>query len=84
MAAVYRRHSIFTRQIISKCKNITLGYTLPKSVLRKIRFENVRVFVSGENLFTVTDYPGMDPEFSSTSNYYASLRQWAFGLNVKF
>ncbi len=67
-----------------KCKNITIGYTLPKSVLRKIRFENVRVFVSGENLFTVTDYPGMDPEFSSTSNYYASLRQWAFGLNVKF
>ena len=67
-----------------KCKNITLGYTLPKSVLRKIRFENIRVFVSGENLFTVTDYPGMDPEFSATNNYYASLRQWAFGLNVKF
>lgn len=67
-----------------KCKNITVGYTLPRQVLSKLHLQTLRVFVSGENLFTITDYPGMDPEFSATNNYYASLRQWAFGLNVKF
>lgn len=67
-----------------KLKNVTIGYTLPKKILKKIRLKDLRVFVSGENLACFTKYPGMDPEFNSTSNYYASLRQWSFGLNLKF
>lgn len=67
-----------------KLKNVTIGYSLPRKILNKIRIQDLRVFVSGENLFCITDYPGMDPEFNSTSNYYASLRQWSFGLNIKF
>ena len=44
-----------------KLKTVTLGYTLPGTVRKKIGF-GVRVFVSAENLFTVTNYSGADPE----------------------
>lgn len=67
-----------------KLKNVTIGYSLPQSLIKKIHLSGLRVFVSGENLLCITDYPGMDPEFNSTSNYYASLRQWSFGMNINF
>lgn len=38
----------------------------------------------GDNLFTITDYPGIDPEFTDNMNYYANLRQYTIGLNIKF
>jgi TonB-linked SusC/RagA family outer membrane protein len=67
-----------------KLKNVTIGYKLPTSLLRKASLQEVRLFVSGDNLLCITDFPGMDPEYNSTTNYYASLRQYSFGLNVKF
>ncbi len=42
-----------------RLKNITLGYTLPKNILKGT---DLRVFVSAENLFTITNYSGIDPE----------------------
>ena len=39
-----------------RCSNITLGYTLPKRLLRKIRVESFRVKVNGDNILTITDY----------------------------
>ena len=42
-----------------RLKNVTLGYTIPKDVLNGI---DIRLFLSAENLFTITDYSGMDPE----------------------
>ena len=44
-----------------KLKTITLGYSLPEAVRKKLRF-GARVFVSAENLFTLTNYKGADPE----------------------
>lgn len=41
-------------------KNISLSYTLPASLIKNIA--SVRIFISGENLYTITDYTGMDPE----------------------
>lgn len=67
-----------------KLKNITLGYTLPKKWVDKIHLSNIRVFANGENLFTITNYPGLDPEFSNTMNYYAALRQYSIGVNINF
>lgn len=49
-----------------KIKQIQLGYTLPKSVLKKIGFQTLRAFVSLDNFFTFTSYPGMDPEVRSS------------------
>ena len=66
-----------------KLRNLTIGYTLPKSISRKIYAENLRVYFSGENLWTITSFPGLDPEMRSGEGY-ATMRQLSFGLNVTF
>jgi TonB-linked SusC/RagA family outer membrane protein len=48
-----------------RLKNLTLGYTLPKSVLKKVGLNNARIYVTGQNLLTFTNYSGFDPEVST-------------------
>ncbi len=48
-----------------RVRNLTVGYTLPRSVLSKARLQTARVYLTGQNLFTFTSYPGYDPEASS-------------------
>ena len=76
-----------------RCSNITLGYTLPKRLLRKIGVESCRVYVSGDNLFTITDYRGYNPEVSYKSSNlmpgfdwgcYPLSRIYSVGLNLTF
>ena len=67
-----------------KLKNVTLGYTFPEKWMRKIHVNTLRIFLSGDNLFTATKYPGIDPEFTDTMNYYSNLRQYTIGLTLKF
>lgn len=45
-----------------RLRNIELGYTLPGSMLNKISFSSVRIYISGQNLFTITGYKGLDPD----------------------
>ena len=66
-----------------KLKNLTVGYTLPKDWVQKVCMQNVRVYVSGENLLTITKFKGIDPEMMSGVGY-APMRQDAFGVNVTF
>lgn len=66
-----------------KLKNVTVGYTLPGVITRKFHTQLVRVYVSAENLLTITDYPGVDPEMGAGTGY-SIIRQIAFGLNVTF
>lgn len=58
-----------------RLRQIQLGYSVPKSLLQKIYLEKLRFYVSGENLFTWTNYSGIDPEFSRTESgqSYASV-----------
>lgn len=67
-----------------KLQNLTLGYTFPQKWVNKIGMKHARVFISADNVYTFTDFPGMDPAFSSVENYYASLRQYSAGINIKF
>ncbi|MFD1771199.1 SusC/RagA family TonB-linked outer membrane protein [Sphingobacterium suaedae] len=69
-----------------RLKNLTVGYTLPKPVTGRIGVEKVRVFVSGDNIFTKTDYPGLDPERSGSGTFlgYPQNKIYAFGLQVQF
>ncbi len=75
-----------------KIKQIQLGYTLPKSVLKKIRMDAIRAFVSLDNFFTFTNYPGNDPEVRPTDSNamacdfggYPISKSVSFGLNVGF
>lgn len=50
-----------------RLRQLQLGYTLPKSLIQKAFIEKLRFYVSGENLFTITGYDGIDPEFSRAS-----------------
>ena len=62
---------------------MTLGYTLPESLTSKISISKIRVYATGENLFAITEFPGLDPEMRATAGY-STMRQYAVGLNVTF
>lgn len=83
-----RRASSYYLQDASylRLKNLTLGYTLPLSLTKRIGVNSVRVYFSGDNLFTATDYRGLDPERASSGNLvqYPQNKIYSFGLNVKF
>ena len=67
-----------------RMKNLQIGYTIPREILRPAGFDRVRVYFSANNLFTVSDFvPGMDPE-SEKSVSYPFARTYSFGLNVQF
>ncbi|MDR6564057.1 MULTISPECIES: TonB-dependent receptor [unclassified Arcicella] len=70
-------------------KIIQLGYTLPTSITNKIGAQKLRLFLTAENLLTITKYTGYDPEiggnvFGIDRGYYPQARSIQFGLNLKF
>lgn len=81
-----------------RLKNISLGYSLDEKVVSKFGLSKIRFYISAQNLWTITDYPGTDPETSylndnnSRSNTnlgldyggYPNVRTFTMGLNVKF
>ena len=73
-----------------KLKTLTIGYNLPDVVIRKLKLGQVRLFVSGENLLTFSNYSGIDPEtvdISTGMDYgknYPLARKYTLGLTVKF
>ncbi|TKG96445.1 SusC/RagA family TonB-linked outer membrane protein [Puteibacter caeruleilacunae] len=69
-----------------RLKNVQLGYNFPKSWCNTLRLGSVRVYYSGQNLWTISDMPkGMDPELpSGRGASYPQLRVNSFGLNVSF
>ncbi len=63
-------------------KAITLGYTLPANLLAKAGISQARVYVTGENIFTITSYEGFDPEVSAFGlNDNNTLRNIALGVD---
>jgi hypothetical protein len=66
-----------------KMRNIQIGYNLPASIAKKAFIQRARVFFSGENVFMITKFPGLDPEIG-TGFSYPTMKQYALGLNVTF
>ena len=66
-----------------RCKNIRLGYTVPRNITKKFFVDNLKVYASIDNLFTLTGFPGLDPEVSAGVGYPA-IRQYSVGLNLSF
>lgn len=68
-----------------RCKNISVGYTLPKELIYKLGngISSVRISVDLENLFTITHYKGLDPEIDQ-SNFYPLNKSYMAGLSVIF
>ncbi|WP_348825660.1 SusC/RagA family TonB-linked outer membrane protein [Flavobacterium aestuarii] len=70
-----------------RVKNITLSYKIPLDSAGKKVFDNVKVYLSGQNLYTFTKYTGFDPEVSTNgidNNVYPLTRTVSLGLNVGF
>ena len=78
-----------------RLKNVTIGYNLPASVLKKLHISSTRFYVTGVNLLTFTDYPGWDPEVNTDyragnrnqgSDFYAApqIKNVSVGLNIGF
>jgi hypothetical protein len=79
----------------TRLKTVTLGYNLPKSLLSKISLTKMRIYVSGQNLLTFTDYTMWDPEVNSDSfesnvtqgtDFYSAPqpKTITFGVNIGF
>ncbi|WP_255417301.1 TonB-dependent receptor [Proteiniphilum sp. X52] len=74
-----------------KLTNLTLGYSVP---LRNTTYvKGLRAYISGDNLFTITEYSGLDPELSNSDprsagidwrDRYPSIRSFTFGVNITF
>jgi TonB-linked SusC/RagA family outer membrane protein len=68
-----------------RLKNLMLGYNIPQKVLSSIAMSNLRIYLSAENLFTITKYPGLDPEkTNSARDLYPINRSYSIGLNINF
>lgn len=81
-----------------RLNTVTLGYSLPKQVLSKVKVSNLRIYGSIYNAFTLTGYSGLDPDVNTSQNVnssryptpgfdwgtYPRARQFVIGLNVTF
>ena len=76
-----------------RIKQIQLGYTLPENITKKAAISNLRFYVSLDDFFTFTKYPGLDPETASTNNTsgsgldwgsYPTMQKVVLGVNLTF
>ena len=75
-----------------RLRNLTLGYNFDQKVLDKMKMKGLRLYVTGQNLFTITNYVGYDPETSSESGLaqggdylgYPAARSFIIGANITF
>ena len=72
-----------------RLKSATLGYTFPKSIIKSVKINNLRVYVTSNNLFTITNYTGFDPEvgmdqYGVDLGRYPQARTFLFGASLNF
>lgn len=77
-----------------RLQNVTLGYNFPKRIMHSLQIQSLRLYASGQNLFTLTNYSGYDPEIGSfnqnplisgiDNGRFPIARSVTFGLNVNF
>ncbi|MCL6523837.1 MAG: TonB-dependent receptor [Thermoflavifilum sp.] len=69
-----------------RLKNISLGYSIPNSILKKLNVSQIRVYISALNLFTISHYaPGFDPEINNVNGeFYPIMKTFTGGVNIRF
>lgn len=75
-----------------KLKNLQLGYNLPSDVLAPLSIQQLRIFLMANNLFTITDYSGLDPEIGGgvtsrgldETDRYPQARYFSIGMDITF
>lgn len=74
-----------------KLKNVVFGYSLPESIIDKLSADKIRLYVSGQNLFTLSKYGGADPEIGGgvldsgiDRGFYPQSRSYLLGFQINF
>ncbi|ANH80731.1 hypothetical protein A8C56_06840 [Niabella ginsenosidivorans] len=75
-----------------RLRNLEIGYTFDASALKRAGFKSTRIFISGQNLFTITKYKGLDPDVANNnalmrgmdSGFWPSSRIYSAGINFEF
>ena len=75
-----------------RMRNLQIGYTLPSSLLNKVKISKARIYIQGANLFTITKYSGLNPDIISTDDRassvdigaYPTVRTFLIGANITF
>lgn len=75
-----------------RMKNIQLGYNFDKSLIQRFGIENIRLYIAGNNLITLTGYSGLDPDFvnndvwdrGTDSFAFPNMRSFMVGLDITF
>ncbi|GLU54233.1 TonB-dependent receptor [Dyadobacter frigoris] len=93
----YRPSDLFVEKgDFLRLKNLTLGYTVPKTVISKLKMSQARVYVTGQNIITFTKYSGLNPEigYAAGGQKYSQLnvdyaqyplaRTWTIGATLSF
>lgn len=99
----YSEYGIASSQFIEdasylRLQTLTLGYSLPKSLLKRVGVQNCRIYFTGSNLFCISGYSGLDPDVNTNSNAggdgfptpnydynsYPKARTYTFGVNLTF
>ncbi|PID59458.1 MAG: SusC/RagA family TonB-linked outer membrane protein [Ignavibacteriae bacterium] len=83
-----KRPSTFWLQDASffRLKNIQLGYTFTQDFIKNYGFESIRLYVNANNILTITEFEGLDPERSIKqlrSDSHPNVAIWSFGLNIR-
>lgn len=92
LAQYYSNNSYYSSYFLqdasyARLKNVQIGYSFPKSILGRIGIEGARVYLSGDNLLTITKYKDGDPENSPNNTNLISYPQeaiYSFGVELKF
>ena len=65
-------------------REVTLSYNLPNKILQKLKIADLRLNVTGNNLYYFTKYPGLNPEATSTDSAFPNPRNIIFGVSIGF
>ena len=84
---IWRGNSIFYEKAsYMALREVTLSYSLPKQWIKALQMSNANVYITGQNLFYLTNYDGASPEPTNGVDYgrYPAPRTLLFGLNITF
>lgn len=81
-----RQHGVYEDKSFVRLQDVTVQYTFSKSILNKIGFSNLQVYLSGKNLYTWTDWSGWDPETVNPdpNNSSPMMRSFISGVKLSF
>jgi hypothetical protein len=79
-------HGYYLSRDFVRLQDVSLAYEFPKKLTDKAGLKSLRVYISGKNLYTITDWIGPDPEsgYNMQAEYYPTPRSVVIGLNVSF